>query len=69
MEVSESADSRAIVSTIVFLARSLNLSTVAEGIEKIEELEFLRKLGCNQYQGFFFSCPVPSNELCGLLSY
>jgi EAL domain-containing protein (putative c-di-GMP-specific phosphodiesterase class I) len=69
MEVSQNADSRAIVSTIVFLARSLKLSTVAEGIEKKEELEFLRKLGCHQYQGFFFSRPVPSNELCELLSY
>ena len=67
MEVSKSADSRAIVSTIVFLARSLKLSIVAEGIEKKEELEFLQKLGCNQYQGFFFSRPVPSNELLDLL--
>jgi EAL domain-containing protein (putative c-di-GMP-specific phosphodiesterase class I) len=41
---------------------------VAEGIEKKEELEFLRKLGCHQYQGFFFSRPVPNNELCELLS-
>ena len=69
MEVSESADSRAIVSTIVFLAQSLNLSIVAEGIETKEELEFLQKLGCHQYQGFFFSRPVPSHELCKLLSY
>jgi diguanylate cyclase (GGDEF)-like protein len=68
MELSESADSRAIVSTIVFLARSLKLSIVAEGIEKKEELEFLKKLGCHQYQGFFFSRPVPSNEIVGLLT-
>jgi predicted signal transduction protein with EAL and GGDEF domain len=67
-EVSENTDSRAIVSTIVFLAQSLKLSIVAEGIEKKEELEFLRTLGCHQYQGFFFSRPVPSNELCQLLS-
>jgi diguanylate cyclase (GGDEF)-like protein len=40
-EVSENTDSRAIVSTIVFLAQSLKLSIVAEGIEKKEELEFL----------------------------
>jgi diguanylate cyclase (GGDEF)-like protein len=68
MEVSKNADSRAIVSTIVFLARSLKLSIVAEGIEKKEELEFLKKLGCHQYQGFFFSRPVPSNEAVGLLT-
>ena len=68
MELSKSADTRAIVSTIVFLARSLKLSTVAEGIEKKEELEFLRRIGCNQYQGFFFCRPVPSKELVELIA-
>lgn len=69
MEVIENADSRAIVSTIVFLAQSLKLFTVAEGIEKKEELEFMRKLGCHQYQGFLFSRPLPSDELLDLLSH
>jgi len=68
-EVPESTESRAIVSTIVFLARSLKLSTVAEGIEKKEELEFLQKLGCNQYQGFLFSRAVPGNEILELLKH
>jgi EAL domain-containing protein (putative c-di-GMP-specific phosphodiesterase class I) len=67
MELSKSKVTRAIVSTIVFLARSLKLSTVAEGIENKEELAFLRKIGCQQYQGFYFSCPVPPNELLELL--
>jgi EAL domain-containing protein (putative c-di-GMP-specific phosphodiesterase class I) len=67
MELSKSTDARAIVSTIIFLARSLKLSTVAEGIEKKEELDFLRKLGCHLYQGFLFSRPVPPNELLELL--
>ncbi|MBW2368560.1 MAG: EAL domain-containing protein [Deltaproteobacteria bacterium] len=62
-EVSERADSRAIVSTIVYLAKNLNLLTVAEGIEKKEELAFLKTLGCNQYQGFFYSRPVPADVL------
>ena len=68
IELSKNTDSRAIVSAIVFLAKSLKLSTVAEGIEKKEELEILRKLGCHQYQGFFFSRPVPSNEIVELLT-
>ena len=66
--VANHADSRAIVSAIVSLARSLKLSTVAEGIETKEELEILRKLGCTQYQGFLFSPPVPAKELMELLS-
>ena len=69
MEISKSTDARAIVSTIVYLARSLKLSTVAEGIEKKAELEFLKRLGCNQYQGFLFSRPVPGNEIVELLTH
>jgi len=69
MEVAERKDSRAIVAAIAFLGRRLKLSTVAEGVEKKEELAFLRKLGCNQYQGFLFSRPVPINELVELLSH
>ncbi|MCP4158327.1 MAG: EAL domain-containing protein, partial [bacterium] len=68
MEVTEHADSRAIVSTIVFLAKNLNLSTVAEGIEKKEELDFLKDLGCNQYQGFYFSRAIPAGNFFELLS-
>jgi diguanylate cyclase (GGDEF)-like protein len=68
MELSKSADTRAIVSTIVYLARSLKLSTVAEGIEKKEELAFLRRVGCNQFQGFLFSRPVPSDEITEMLT-
>jgi len=68
MEVIDHPETRAIVSTIIFLAKSLNLVTVAEGIEKQEELEFLQTLGCQQYQGYYFSRPVPSAELSKLLS-
>ena len=69
MELSQSADTRAIVSTIVYLARSLKLSTVAEGIEKKAELGFLKRLGCNQYQGFLFSRPVPAEEIFEMLTH
>jgi diguanylate cyclase (GGDEF)-like protein len=68
-DLSESGECRAIVSTILFLARSLNLFTVAEGIEKKEDLTYLRELDCQQYQGFFFSPPVPSAEIVKLISH
>lgn len=68
METTDNADSRAIVATIVFLAKQLNLSTVAEGIEQPEELNFLQQLNCDQYQGFYFSRPIPSDEFYLLLS-
>jgi len=66
--MSKSASHRAIVAAIVFLARNLKLSSVAEGIEKKEELNFMQKIGCQQYQGFLFSRPVLSTEIVGLLN-
>lgn len=68
MEVSEHEDSRAIVSSIAHLAKNLNLTTVAEGIERKEELEFLQTVDCNQYQGFYYSRPVPASEFITLVT-
>lgn len=59
--------SKAIVSSIVFLATSLGLYTVAEGIETEEQLQFLKEQRCNQYQGFLFSRPIPPDEFYALL--
>jgi diguanylate cyclase (GGDEF)-like protein len=67
MEISSHSQSRAIISTIVYLAESLNMITVAEGIEEQEELDFIKNLHCNQYQGFIFSRPVPADQFNILL--
>ncbi|MEB3118333.1 MAG: EAL domain-containing protein [Limnothrix sp.] len=53
-----SEDSAAIVRTIVNLARSLNIHTVAEGIETPEQLQCLEQLGCDYGQGFLFAKPM-----------
>ncbi len=55
-------DDAAIVQAIVAMAKSLQLGVVAEGVETEPQLEFLRKAGANQYQGFLFSKPVFGNE-------
>lgn len=68
-KMSKSTSGRTIVAAIVFLARNFKLSTIAVGIEKKGELAFLQKTGCLQYQGFFFSRPVPGTEIAGLLSH
>jgi diguanylate cyclase len=57
-----SADS-SIVQAIISLAHSLRLKVVAEGVETGEQLERLRELGCDQYQGFFRSAAVPAAEI------
>jgi EAL domain-containing protein (putative c-di-GMP-specific phosphodiesterase class I) len=60
-------DDCAIVEAILAMAQSLNLKVVAEGVETQEQSEFLRKLGCDQIQGYVFSKPIPSAEIVALL--
>lgn len=52
----------AIVNAIITLARSLGFSLVAEGIEKEVHAEFLHKMGCNVFQGFWISKPLSSTD-------
>jgi len=66
-DVTGRPDSAAIVRAILTLAETLHMSTTAEGVEKIEELDWLRTHGCNQAQGFLFSAAVPARDLKLLL--
>ncbi len=61
-------DSLQIVNTIVVLARSLGLEVIAEGAETVEEVDRLRSMGCHYYQGYYFSPPVPEEQLLALLT-
>lgn len=56
----------AIVQAIVALAKSLNLRTIAEGVEDVAQLALLKALGCNEYQGYYFSRPLPPDQLTNL---
>ncbi len=53
-----SADDAAIVQGIISLAHSLRLKVVAEGVESADQVDFLQKHGCDQYQGYYFSKPL-----------
>jgi EAL domain-containing protein (putative c-di-GMP-specific phosphodiesterase class I) len=55
-------DSNEIVSAIISMARVLKLKTLAEGVEEAEQLEFLRAHGCDYYQGYYCSKPLPAAE-------
>jgi len=59
----EQASSEAIVRSIIELARNLGLRVVAEGIELQSQSEFLKTLGCDEGQGFYFARPLPMVEL------
>ncbi|HEY6451382.1 MAG TPA: EAL domain-containing protein, partial [Steroidobacteraceae bacterium] len=56
--VMTSADDASIVQAIISLAHGLRLKVVAEGVETADQMQFLQQLGCDQYQGFYFSQPV-----------
>ena len=56
-------ETHAVVMTIIQLANSLNLATVAEGIEEKHQIEALISLGCQVGQGFYYYKPMPFDEI------
>jgi diguanylate cyclase (GGDEF)-like protein len=61
-DMPENTDDVAIARTIVAMAKSLGLITVAEGVESAEQYELLKTMGCDQVQGFYFSLPLPADD-------
>ncbi len=66
-DIPASADDMAISATIIAMGHSLGLSVLAEGVETQEQLAFLRERGCNSYQGYLCSRPVPAEQFAQLL--
>ena len=59
-DIDSDSEDRAIVAAIASMSRSLGLRTIAEGVETIEQLDFLREQGCDEAQGYYFSKPLPA---------
>jgi diguanylate cyclase (GGDEF)-like protein len=66
--VTEKTETAAITAAIIQMAHSLNLGVIAEGVESLDELAFLRRNNCDEIQGFIVSHPVPQNELLEFLA-
>jgi EAL domain-containing protein (putative c-di-GMP-specific phosphodiesterase class I) len=66
-ELPADSEDKAIAEAIIAMGRTLNLTVVAEGVETLEQQEFLRGRACDQMQGFFFSKPVPAADFAELL--
>src|SRR6185436_13831788 len=65
--VGNSSEDAAITSATIAMARQLGLRVVAEGVEEEDQMEFLRRNGCREYQGFLFSPAVPAEVFAAML--
>ena len=63
-----SQESLAIIRAVVAMAQSLDMSTTAEGTETSEEVEMIRKLGCDKIQGYYFGRPMAADDALALVA-
>jgi diguanylate cyclase len=66
-QIANSPDEATIVTAIITMGQSLGLRVIAEGVETPEALEFLQAQQCDEAQGYYFSRPIPAEELATLL--
>lgn len=57
------AESREIVTSVVMMAKRLGMHTLAEGVETREQIDFLKKIGCEKMQGYFYGKPIPGHMI------
>ena len=62
-DIQNNATHRAVVASVVELGRHLGLTTIAEGVETVEELDAIAELGCSEIQGYLFSRPLTPEAL------
>ena len=67
-DLTTSPQSRAILRAIISLAKTLGMTTTAEGVETAEQLAIVRAEGCSEMQGYYFSKPRPIEYLGEFLS-
>ncbi|MBN2737610.1 MAG: PAS domain S-box protein [Spirochaetales bacterium] len=66
-EIPNNHDDMTIARAIISLAKSLNLQLVAEGVETVEQFEFMKQYACEEIQGYLFSKPISAGEMKTLL--
>ena len=65
--MTHAAEDAALTHSIISMGHDLKMKVVAEGVETEEQLQFLRENGCDEYQGYLFSPPVPADQIEQLL--
>ncbi|WP_195763936.1 EAL domain-containing protein [Pseudoduganella rivuli] len=66
-DLASDAENASLTRTIILMAQSLHMKTVAEGVESVAQLSFLRRCKCDAFQGYFFSKPLDAEGVTGLL--
>lgn len=66
-DIPNSADDMTISSSVIALGHAMGLKVLAEGVETREQLAFLQEKGCDYFQGYFCSRPVPAEDFTRLL--
>ncbi|HWH84301.1 MAG TPA: EAL domain-containing protein [Burkholderiaceae bacterium] len=66
-DVTSSAETASITRAIVGMARSLDMKTVAEGVETEQQMRFMSELQCDSVQGYYYSRPLPADAMSALL--
>ncbi len=67
IDLPASKNAQAVARAIVSMSHELGIKVIAEGVETLEQLEFLRGIGCNAIQGYYFSPPVPKDQMIQML--
>ena len=62
-DIAHDKNDRSIVTAIIAMGHSMDIEVIAEGIETEEQLNFLIAQGCDHFQGYYFSRPVPVAEI------
>ncbi len=66
-DIASDWDDAAINSAVIRIGHSLNIKVIAEGVETLEQLEFLVEQGCDEIQGYYLSRPLPAEELAAFV--
>ncbi|MEH6627241.1 MAG: EAL domain-containing protein [Motiliproteus sp.] len=65
--IPDDSDNAELVSTIILMAHNLRLKVIAEGVENAEQMKYLKTLNCDQIQGFYYSLPLPPEDIEALI--
>jgi EAL domain-containing protein (putative c-di-GMP-specific phosphodiesterase class I) len=66
-DIDQSKETAAIASMIINLGKTFNMDVIAEGVETTAELNCLKSLGCEHFQGYYFNEPMPFESFFSLL--